>query len=198
MFCPNCGEKLEDGSAFCGVCGFNLQRHSFGVNGNSPKFQQIKQQNYINQPNQIVQQVSFDQTNFMPKSNAMSHQLDVSFVDHFFKRTGRINRLRYFKRVLLLSVLELLLFEINPYLGYITIYPTYCLNVRRLQDLNKGPEIAYGIVAITILSLVMSIIEVGFMALVTLLVDISLSLYLLFAAGTVGANKYGADPLEDE
>lgn len=49
MFCPKCGNKLVDGSAFCDVCGFKITKashsHQFDQNNRQPSPQELNSSN---------------------------------------------------------------------------------------------------------------------------------------------------------
>ena len=142
--------------------------------------------------------------------NDLRYEKDNGFVEMFFTWHKRLNRMRYFKRALVLTVAATVLLmiivatttvplskeaaivstalngeEFNlstaGSLMFILVLvafsvPHYMLMIRRLHDLNKT----------------------GWLALLMLVpvVNTIFSLYLLFAPGTVGANDYGADPIE--
>ena len=121
---------------------------------------------------------------------------DRSIAEMFLTTNGRLNRLRYFKRVLVLGVLMMIfstaivMATMTPSgddistAGYVLFavmclvfaVPQFMLMIRRLHDLDKD----------------------GLFVLLTLIpaVNSIFALYLLFAPGTRGANKYGADPIE--
>ncbi|MBR1807455.1 MAG: DUF805 domain-containing protein [Selenomonadaceae bacterium] len=128
--------------------------------------------------------------------NAPAYVEDKSIAEMFLTTNGRLNRLRYFKRALVIGVASTILaFAIvaatmTPsgddisMLGYVlfavmclvTAVPHFMLMIRRLHDLDKD----------------------GLFVLLMLIpaVNSIFALYLLFAPGTRGANKYGADPIE--
>ncbi|MBR3621729.1 MAG: DUF805 domain-containing protein, partial [Selenomonadaceae bacterium] len=129
----------------------------------------------------------------------------------FLKTDGRLNRLRYLKRQLILLGISILLFILvmaicdNGY-GFLTkrgellitiinlcgFGVSYFLDVRRLHDLNKDNTIAGVILVAGIISNFDSLeglTEIG-----GLVTTVGM-LYLFFAPGTEGPNKYGPDPL---
>ena len=86
---------------------------------------------------------------------------DETVEEMFLKRDGRLNRLRYFKRSMVIFLASMI---IN--IPVITICS---------DDFgNLSPSVFLSIVY---------------------LVNVVIFLYLLFASGTKGENKYGADPL---
>ena len=107
-------------------------------------------------------------------------------IQKYFSYTGRLNRLRYFLRILvvmiLASVLGTLLAQITPYLAYpvsaIATVSAVMLGIRRCHDLDRSGW-CYLLMFIPI-------------------IDFFGALYLLFAAGTPGPNQYGADPLDSQ
>ncbi len=124
---------------------------------------------------------------------------DVTIKEKFFSIEGRLNRWRYFTRGIWLIVPSMILafmflgsssngqMQSNESIGLmvvlilyelIAIVPSVMLGIRRLHDLNLS----------------------GWFWLIFLVpyVNIIFGLYILFAPGTVGPNKYGADPLENE
>ena len=129
-----------------------------------------------------------------------------TITEMFFKSNGRLNRLRYFKRRIVLGVLLYVLI----YLGYrvigyyntigslIFIIPTYFLNVRRLQDMNRGKALA---VVYAILTSIMAFLDFTgvnimlYVALILATVVFMLSGYMLISPGTNGNNRYGASPV---
>lgn len=147
---------------------------------------------------------------------------DEDIFQMFFKTHGRLNRWRYFKRRLVLGILLTMLLTLGwRILGYeygqvstsatiynaiitlIFIVPTYCLNVRRLQDMNRGKLLA---VAYAILTAVMAFMDfnvlelyqkdyLSFLILLMAFFSLALSLYFVIAPGTRGKNRYGASPI---
>ncbi|EKU71121.1 DUF805 domain-containing protein [Selenomonas sp. F0473] len=133
------------------------------------------------------------------------HPIDHGFRAHFFVWRGRLNRMRHFKRQVaalalycaVLALLILVLDTLEPYMQYdmTDAYKTVTLivvalmvlvsllylvsgtmlQIRRLHDLNMS----------------------GYFLLLTLVpgLDVILFLYLTFAKGTEGDNRFGHDPL---
>ena len=146
--------------------------------------------------------------------------MDNNFEDIFFKRNGRLNRLRYLKRNLAIFGINFLLILVGTILllgeyedtnstfeiyvticGLLMLYPRYCLDVRRLQDLDGDTDWAKwiaGMGALAIIDperLVAGSGLIGLLGIFVVLAYVGISLYLVFAPGTKGDNKYGADPL---
>lgn len=115
--------------------------------------------------------------------------------NEIFTTQGRLNRYPYFKYLMLLWLASFVIGVVFGFLGTIltgdsdsmlTVAPTglfslctsvgsFMIGIRRLHDLDKS----------------------GWFMLLVLIpfVNIIFALYLLLAQGTVGYNKYGADPL---
>jgi uncharacterized membrane protein YhaH (DUF805 family) len=140
-------------------------------------------------------------TDFCPScgqnlQDSLHYKEDKTVSEMFFTTKGRLNRLRYFKRWLLIIFLNMVLSMIIAMTfmdpsgegmattGYILIFLLFVvfaaahvfLMIRRLHDLNRS----------------------GFyyFLLVVPLVNVLFSLYVIFAPGTIGPNQYGPDPLE--
>lgn len=105
-------------------------------------------------------------------------------LDKIFTSKGRLNRWRYFTKGLKLFALSFIggLLTAVPLIGLVGFIMIFAatlggilVSIRRLHDLNQS----------------------GWFLLIALIpyVDIIFSLYLTFAKGTVGTNKYGRDPL---
>ena len=138
-FCPHCGATLSGNSNFCASCGANLNS---------------AQQNFQNPPQNFQQQ---SQQNFQQQISTLN--LEGKLKENFLKREGRINRLNFFKKflimfgvafVIILAVLPLDLFAeiisssvlktiheifIKAVSVLITIILPYGLIVRRSHDL---------------------------------------------------------------
>lgn len=135
---------------------------------------------------------------FVVKYETAPYKEDKTFGEIFFRSHGRLNRLRYFKRSMILLLVEVLLLMVliaaftEPSIGddisivgitlimlvvVIFLPPQYMLTIRRLHDLNKS----------------------GWFCLLMLVpfVNNIFPFYLLLAPGTVGPNEYGADPLSN-
>ena len=142
---------------------------------------------------------------------------DRTLEEQFLKTDGRLNRLRYFKRNMFLllvwiviCVLITLLFSDD--MGNLSstgdvlvsviaagmLIPYYCLDVRRLHDMDKDSTLAK---ISFVLGLFMIFINdedpfnPSAAGLIVSSVNFIVILYFLFVPGTKGANKYGADPL---
>ncbi|MBQ9487545.1 MAG: zinc-ribbon domain-containing protein [Selenomonadaceae bacterium] len=136
-FCIKCGAQLKADSKFCSACGTKV----VGENSNQPPMPYESQECYEGFTS--------------PSSPNQNAGLYVKFYDTFLKKDGRLNRWRYFKRALIVNIffaipflplnsysdkeLENLLPELSLFILVVCglqIYFLYCLNVRRLHDLN--------------------------------------------------------------
>lgn len=144
---------------------------------------------------------------------------DVTMQEMFLKTSGRLNRKRYFKRMMalglfqtiitvILSSLSLVMYGYFPdsviiFMGIIVILlmvPSYCLMVRRLHDIGKDNKLAIAVIAIGIVVNLLfdpenAINENYLVALILSLVIFGICFYILLKDGTHGENKYGSDPL---
>lgn len=142
---------------------------------------------------------------------------DRTLQEQFMKTDGRLNRLRYIKRILVLllvwiviCVLITLIFGDD--MGKLSstgdvlvsviaagmLIPYYCLDVRRLHDMDKDSTLAKIIFVLGIAMLFVSeesLFNPSAPAMILYLISVVTSIYILFMPGTKGANKYGADPL---
>lgn len=144
---------------------------------------------------------------------------DKTAEEIFLKRDGRLNRLRYFKRIVAVYLIfivvsfpammifsddwgnlssfgELLVTAIN----LASLFPLYCLDVRRLHDMDKDETLAkisfgLGVIGAFVASN-SDPFDLSPTATIVYLVETVIALYLLFSPGTEGENKYGADPLK--
>lgn len=150
-------------------------------------------------------------------NSAQVYQEDKTLEEMFLKTTGRLNRLRYFKRSVLLILITLLVslpfavvFSdsmgnltaegdiIAAVINLVMLFPSYCLDVRRLHDMDKDDTLAKinFVLGVAIIfsgngdPFELSTLEV----IVSLLITVIL-IYMLFVPGTNGENKYGPDPL---
>ena len=186
-FCHNCGESLQGAVRFCPSCGIELQV-SFASGSSVPQQVQNGLQHIQEQP--VTQQQSFSYAE--PKNegrfngNLYSHrQSGVSektstlqeIKEAFFCYEGRLNRAPFFWRKLILFAVGVIGAPVViPAL--VALVSAIMLTVRRLHDLNRPDWWAVG----------MFIPVVNFV----------LELYLFFAEGTRGPNRYGPDPLEGQ
>lgn len=111
---------------------------------------------------------------------------DTSLTGLFFTFKGRLNRKRYFLRLLLLGIVEWLLFRLVDGFGLdaaslVIMIPcwlaSFSLISRRAHDTGHS----------AVLFLVLWIIP---------MINLLAGLYLLFREGDIGSNEYGPDPLQ--
>ncbi|MBR2179240.1 MAG: DUF805 domain-containing protein [Selenomonadaceae bacterium] len=142
---------------------------------------------------------------------------DTTVRDMFLKSSGRLNRLRYFKRSVVVGIFKVLMMlillimlklfnvdldDLDLFHIVIVVYIVftvffYFLYVRRLQDLNKNNTLAIirTVSGLVLLFLTATQDETTVLSLIVSLITLYIDLYLLFADGTHGRNDYGADPL---
>ena len=143
---------------------------------------------------------------------------DETFQEMFLTTSGRLNRLRYFKRSLVIGIIHAVLFltifgahsdyvgnlnstgeTLTILLGIIFLVPRYCLDVRRLHDMGKDKEIAYLFAAADLISYFSGSYNPDDMPLYLILVGLiilALWLYVLLTPGNIGSNRYGEDLLQ--
>lgn len=220
-FCPNCGEKVEDTAVFCPECGQNLNTQSQPAAQPQPVVQ--PQQSFQAQPQQPMQQNPYQPAQPQQPMNGYNQGQPNGYnpygqqggyqqpqyggynagpkpdnIIQAFKwttYTGRLNRLRYFLRLLVIHILAVVIFTPIVLLAAATndedtivialiiavlctlpldVLLAFC-SIKRAHDLDKSGWLALGI----------------FVPYVQVLFYI----YLLFFKGTQGPNQYGDDPL---
>lgn len=144
---------------------------------------------------------------------------DKTIQEMFLKMTGRLNRLRYFKRVIVVALVSLVvsfpilmifiddLGNITPFGNIISaiinlavFIPIYCLDVRRLHDLDKDETLAKISLGLGVVGTIMGMSndDLSSLSAVEMIIygiGSVIGLYILLAPGTKGENKYGPDPL---
>ena len=150
----------------------------------------------------------------------MARVKDKGIFENFFRRDGRLNRWRYFKRtiaifpVALLISFAVVIVDVNA-LGQLSSFgnnaikfllaaiqiPFFCLTVRRLHDMNKNETLAYVAIGLGLIPILFRdgdflVTEPSTLENLLNLVSGFISLYILFCPGTHGNNQYGSDPLE--
>ena len=187
--CPKCGSQVSENAKFCNECGEKLeQAEQTELNNAAPDSE--------NKSTQGAQNIYVE---------------DSTIQDMFLKTTGRLNRLRYFKRNVVVVLVAFIAFflgaaSLNSYdfntfikITSILLMPfIYCLNVRRLQDMNYDNKLA--IVLLVIQGIQISEMDMmrytsSLVGSVTSIISMIVSLFLLFKDGTHGTNNYGDDPL---
>lgn len=144
----------------------------------------------------------------------------------FFSTGGRLNRLRYFKRQLVLGLSAGLFLGVAGLLlpaplgrvaeqgvPLFVCWPAYCLAVRRLHDMGREEGLAKAMIGCNLLAILAGIFFDMEHVMLTgpsdpatsgifygygalSLLTLALGLFLLFKRGERGRNQYGADPLE--
>ena len=135
-FCPHCGASLADNATFCGSCGQRLQT--------------------------VMPADAGQQGQQMPPA-ASRRVRDEGFEENFFKTEGRLNRLRYFKRVLVIDIFTAILSAILEgiagegssveylvtFIDIVTLPMLYTLDVRRLHDMGKSEAMAQQVLVLS-------------------------------------------------
>lgn len=177
-FCSKCGNPLGANAVFCPSCGAKIE--DGGQLSTQPAAAPTEAAPIVNAAPIPKPQGTGEKPVFVEKG----------FTGKFFSFEGRLNRKRYWTRVLsvgacyiLLSLVGAIFAEVDPILAIVVVgaLPTLlfpvvvCMGisllVRRMHDVNKP----------------------GWYALIPFY-----SLYLALIRGTVGDNLYGPDPLGGE
>ena len=205
MFCKNYGFELSEPAKFCPSCGQKIDNYP-STEESPPTL-----------ANTAVSGANISNDNFTSQEDNVSIP-DKVIVQTFLKGTSRLNRLRYFKRMLVIGLVNYILIQvilnsINPltliaYLEYIPIIqiilmsPTiiigYNLVLRRSHDIGHGDGLDKCYVAIPIIGCITSLLDFMLYATISIglgLISIVMGLYLLFNRGEKGPNKYGPNPL---
>ena len=147
-----------------------------------------------------------------------AYEEDNTWAAMLLKTDGRLNRLRYIKRTVTMTVIQsmvllaagLMLTEeqsskVPPELIYLTTFiallsliPGYCWGVRRLHDMDKGGFVAFcefmcGLVLVFGNYTMAESDRPDQLA--ATLIGAFIYVYLAVSFGTRGVNQYGADPL---
>lgn len=113
----------------------------------------------------------------------------------WFTFEGRLNRMRYFQRILPVFLLSLALSQVLSYFLWLGVFyiplvwAQLTLITRRAHDMGFRP---WALIAMSFLPPLLP----GIFSIVGFLIYIITQLYLIIMKGDVGANKYGLDPLE--
>ena len=102
----------------------------------------------------------------------MARQPDKGIYENFLRRDGRLNRLRYFKRIVLIGIIDAIIGAVigavasddfgqlstmgdilDKIFAILFLIPQFCLMIRRLHDMNKGNTLAYVNVILGVVSL---------------------------------------------
>ncbi len=207
-FCPNCGAPLKPNMRFCGKCGNKIISDIENDEVKNPTALQVsvpekpvqditEPKSTTNIPNTVTSNEVKEKVNDAVKASSEYGKDKINefqkngtvkdIKDTFFTSEGRLNRMAYFLKSLIVGVIGVIgiLLTSTGILAIIGV-PVFiaCLvaaimiQIRRWHDLNKS----------------------GWFAILGLIpyVDIAVGLYLLFAPGTKGINSYGSDPLESK
>ena len=202
--CGACGAQMDDGTKFCTNCGAKMDNQASQETAppaaSAPPAPPVRQgginmgQGHAAQgashPNPAAQQGSFRPGGAMPMNGGYpvgEYVPDKGIKEMFFRSDGRLNRMRYFLRSMVLGIIMLVIdfvaYLIDPDFGAIVMSflplafmpSSVMLNIRRLHDLNYS----------------------GWFAIIAFIpiINLAIGLMLTFIPGTPGPNKYGADPL---
>ena len=162
-----------------------------------------------------------------PEDTTPHYKEDVTFQEKFLTSEGRLNRWRYFCRTLVVNLICLLAALIigsvcsTPWgdltqtgnalgmiVGVMILIPKFHLDVRRMKDSAKFDDestiqLFAGVLAVISLAFIFNSGDWDFSSMPSHLkllsfIDFGMWVSIQFPAGTVGPNKYGADPLENE
>ena len=147
--------------------------------------------------------------------NEMVNANDETLRQKFFTTTGRIDRMTYLKRNLILMLMAFVIFFAIEILGFIAnlspaginvleniimiliLVPSFFLDVKRLHDLGKDSTLAKIFLGISLFSTAYNwafpvITEITPVNIVTSIASLGFMFYLLFARGEDDTNQYGA------
>ena len=149
-------------------------------------------------------------------TNEISMENKGSIKEKFFSTTGRIGRMTFFKRSVVLALIEVLLMTIVGFsaalwtfnspdtdlittaamfiVGLLAIFPIYCLNVKRLHDLGKDETLAKIFAGLGIAGLAFNFSESTLaqaIIIISSIISLGFTIYLLFTRGEIKANQYG-------
>ncbi len=166
--CSSCGHTLPDNANFCEICG-HIQEHDS------------------------------NDTTILTKG---TYEPDIGLKENFFSYKKRLNRLRYIKRTVAIGIINVLLAVA------ISIIEVANNNNHNIDISTTVLILAVFIVTASIVVLTSSTMlqirrfhdvdRSGWWVLTTFIpiVGIIPGIYLLFAKGTVGDNRFGPDPLQ--
>ena len=201
-FCSKCGEPLSPDAKFCSACGAKV---------NSPV--------NLSKTAETTNALTDDERGNNPVHGG-ERVPDKGIYENFLRRDGRLNRWRYFKRIMLVGLVEfliiLVIFAMNmnalgqlssaggiafKFLLAVGQIPLFCLMVRRLHDCGRDEKLAYLSLALNAFTIIVSDYN-GALAEPSLFENIVaaltgvIGLYALFCPGTKGTNQYGEDPIK--
>lgn len=142
--------------------------------------------------------------------NDLRYQKDNGLYEMFLTWHKRLNRMRYFKRVFALGMVAFVLLIIIMATTTVPVSPDAAIVSGTINDegfsLSTGGSLLFILVFcgawvshyMLMIRRLHDLDKTGWLALLVLVpvVNAFFVLYLFFAPGTVGANDYGADPIE--
>lgn len=194
-FCSNCGAQVSENENFCHSCGVELKK-------------ELKESNDITSM----------QYNSQPSATSREDYFSEAYLkETFLSRDGRLGRFSYFKRMIVLEIVRIMLLVIVEWLllkewetmntpcaivesliSLFALYPDYCLTVRRIKDINKSLSLANIYIFIAGIYTIGASIDNQFIysagGKLLVLIYMGFAIYFLFTPGTNGANQYGEDP----
>ncbi len=206
-FCQNCGMAANDGDKFCPKCGTRLyDAHDIAIIHEQA-------QKEVADVRMTPQYMQYEEP-YVP---------DLGIRQMFFRMDNRINRKRFFMRVLLLHILMIPIIILAAVLPkdigfavgcslFVFLIPIAMLCVRRCHDLGRSGWFMIK-TAVPILGLMFCLhylfssrdddtpllSSTWFVLMIGMpFVGMLIWLYLMFASGIKGANEYGADPLGNQ
>lgn len=202
-YCGHCGKKIETKGEFCPFCGQALKLppvKDTAVTGGKTNYTYYNQQNVANHSTGTSQTNAY---NAKKVDTSSSIQKPGFFSkEYLFSTTGRRGRWEYLKVAFFWGLISGFIggFIVgftrakNPYyiyaiIGLIFFYPFLCNTIKRMHDLNHSSEAALIICVLT------SIIGLSQAPEFLIVINLCIGCYLLFWKGTVGPNEYGDDPI---
>lgn len=208
-YCQNCGMAASDGDKFCPKCGMKLY--------DAQELAAIHEQAQQEMANlqMVPQYIQYEEEPYVP---------DVGIRQLFFRMDNRINRKRFFMRLMLLHILMVPFIILAAYLPqklaivagfaiFVLIVPMVMLAVRRCHDLGRSGWFMIK-TAVPILGMMFCLHylfaerdeydspflnSTWFVIMIGMpFVGMLIWIYLMFASGMKGANEYGPDPLGEQ
>lgn len=229
-FCTNCGAKLRDNAKFCGSCGKKVSdtpetsEKLSETNSETPAKIQNSSPKTLEEI--YAEEESKSQNKPLSRDFSNLYQGDSTIQEMFLTTNGRLNRMRYFKRWLVLDIVTIILSVVISELfstgsgdnltstGEIILnvmfvsmlIPRFCLDVRRIKDIGQSETVVYGVAGLEfVLTLIYIYVMTDFdftsfpdSVLPLSAVSFGIFIWIQSTAGTVGDNKYGEDPLEGQ
>ncbi len=206
-YCVSCGAQIPDEAEFCSECG-----------ARQPKFRRNSQSGQTASANtppsgQTEPFQQFNQQQQATANNANGYIPEKTIQEKFLSQEGRLDKSRFFKRTILLNVIEFgliflygalfaddfgdlskgmeILFHI---LQAVFLYPEYCLAVRRMKDFSTGKSGDIEFLWAKVL-VVLDAIYIFSESNLVLAAYLACYFYLVSKKGITGPNPYGPDPL---